>query len=951
MTDEQDLKKRDVVAIIVTDSDGTIISCNKKSRELFNSNENRNGVSVFKLFKLFKENNQALIDQFHEMHTIDLELTLKESKGYSPYYFLTIDKTVFDDKVMLIFKNISQTTENNKIMKSDLNDKTLLTEIRGIINSDAKLDSKLQNICDSLTHIMKLQSTEIKITNWHRPKRTFFNSGYGEVYKPVTEVKSRLNDKSKGESKTVKHTEQLHCNGHTYGSFEIKYSTENLYIKDHNIFKMIADDLSLALYAYEAKEEQKRLNQIIKTIPEPMTLISKNLTLLAANKAAFEYWGLDYQNILHVYVGNVVNPETFKNEIEKRMLQALEGKSVSFTLNVYVPNKGRRWVNFNYYPFYNIHNDVEGLVTHEVDVTKQKELDLKLRESNERYDLAIDASHDGLIDWDIEKDIIFCSPQWKKMLGYSRSTDFSSIEKLKKALHTDCISFLEELKQGFDGTSKRFNHQLKFFSYTGKIVHVQSTSIVLYKNRKPYRVVCTHRDITELKLKQEALQKAREEALQYLDLAGGIIISIDCKGIITLINSVGLEILEYNRDEFVGKNWFDLCIPQDIRAEIKKVFSKLMNGDLENVQRYENTVLTKSGEIKNVSWFNTILRKNGKITGLLSSGLDITERVNAENELKLQKERFDYSVNATNDGLWDWNLLTNDIYYSPTWKSMLGYEYDELPNDFSVWEKLTAPEDVKKSWEMIQKTIQGELDKFEIEFKMRHKDGHWVDILSRAKPIFNEEGKAVRVVGTHVDISMSKRIEKQLKLSEERFDLAMAASQDGLFDWDLKTNNVYYSAQWKKMLGYEDNEIENDFSEWERLTDPEDVKKVMGRFDDLFANRQERFTLDFRMKHKKGKWVDILAKAIIIYDEEGKPHRVVGTHIDVTDRNRYRADLEKHKQHLEEMIKQRTAELEEKNKELERFNNLFVGREFRIKELRDKVKELQQKLKTIDTVD
>jgi PAS domain S-box-containing protein len=114
-------------------------------------------------------------------------------------------------------------------------------------------------------------------------------------------------------------------------------------------------------------------------------------------------------------------------------------------------------------------------------------------------------------------------------------------------------------------------------------------------------------------------------------------------------------------------------------------------------------------------------------------------------------------MTATHDGIFDWNLGTNEIYYSPGWKKMLGYEEHELENDFSVWEKLTDLEDIKKSWQVLNDHIEGRLDRFELGFKMRHKNGHWVDILSRANAFFNEDGKAVRVVGTHVDISEQKR--------------------------------------------------------------------------------------------------------------------------------------------------------------------------------------------------
>jgi len=133
-------------------------------------------------------------------------------------------------------------------------------------------------------------------------------------------------------------------------------------------------------------------------------------------------------------------------------------------------------------------------------------------------------------------------------------------------------------------------------------------------------------------------------------------------------------------------------------------------------------------------------------------------------------------MNASRDGLFDWNLITNEIYYSPGWKKMLGYKDDELPNDFSIWEKLTKPEDIERSWKMQQELISKQRDRFEMEFKMKHKNGHWIDVLSRAEAVFNDKEKAIRIVGTHLDITNRKKAEKQLIQSKgnlkNTFDLS-----------------------------------------------------------------------------------------------------------------------------------------------------------------------------------
>jgi PAS domain S-box-containing protein len=158
----------------------------------------------------------------------------------------------------------------------------------------------------------------------------------------------------------------------------------------------------------------------------------------------------------------------------------------------------------------------------------------------------------------------------------------------------------------------------------------------------------------------------------------------------------------------------------------------------------------------------TIKDKEGNVTELIGITKDITERKQAEESLKESEERFELVMRATRDGVFDWNLVTNEIYYSPGWKRMLGYEEDELEDHFSVWERLTNSQNVEKSWAVLRDHLAGKTDRFEIEFKMQHKEGHWVDILSRANAIFDEQGKPVRLVGTHVDISERKRMEEAL---------------------------------------------------------------------------------------------------------------------------------------------------------------------------------------------
>ncbi len=258
--------------------------------------------------------------------------------------------------------------------------------------------------------------------------------------------------------------------------------------------------------------------------------------------------------------------------------------------------------------------------------------------------------------------------------------------------------------------------------------------------------------------------------------------------------------------------------------EYRGMISKKMQDLIKTRQpmQFEAMVKTKKGTLKWCQAFGEVVVKDNKIVKLRGTFQDISTRRQAEEALKKSEERFDLAMDATQDGLFDWNLLTNEIYYSPAWKRMLGYKDDELPNDFSVWESLTDPEDVKRSWEMQQELISKKRDRFEMEFKMKHKDGHLIDILSRASAIFDENYKAVRIVGTHVDITDRKKaeitIEKEKMKAQQYLDIA------GTMFIALNGNGEVILANRKscEVLGYDEEEIlgknwfENFIPEWLR---------------------------------------------------------------------------------------------------------------------------------------
>jgi PAS domain S-box-containing protein len=268
---------------------------------------------------------------------------------------------------------------------------------------------------------------------------------------------------------------------------------------------------------------------------------------------------------------------------------------------------------------------------------------------------------------------------------------------------------------------------------------------------------------------------------------------------------------------------------------------------------------------------------------------EITERKRREARLHESEERLRLAFAGAQEGVWDWNVETGAVVYSPRWKQMLGYADDEIAPHVNIWEQLLHPDDRARAKALKDAVERGQ--PYEGEFQLRHKAGHYITVLTRGLPIRREEdGRLVRIVGTHLDITQRKRTELALRESEERLTLAFAGAQEGIWDWNLETNAVVYSSRWKQMLGYGDDEIEPYISAWERLVHPAD-RATADRAHESVTRGQPTYEAEFRLRHKDGHYVHVLSRGFPVRRDAGGPViRIVGTHFDLTERRKREAE-------------------------------------------------------------
>lgn len=153
----------------------------------------------------------------------------------------------------------------------------------------------------------------------------------------------------------------------------------------------------------------------------------------------------------------------------------------------------------------------------------------------------------------------------------------------------------------------------------------------------------------------------------------------------------------------------------------------------------------------------------GAISHVVVVRRDRTEAIRAAAALRESEERYHLASLGANDGLWDWNIETGQVYWSDRWKAILGYARDEIGSSVQEWEDRVHPEDRDGVWSQVRAHLSGEHPHLEAEHRMRHKDGRWVWVLTRGLAFRDADGKAIRMAGSQTDITARKGAERQLQ--------------------------------------------------------------------------------------------------------------------------------------------------------------------------------------------
>ncbi|MEO0537244.1 MAG: PAS domain-containing protein [Cyanobacteria bacterium P01_A01_bin.123] len=300
------------------------------------------------------------------------------------------------------------------------------------------------------------------------------------------------------------------------------------------------------------------------------------------------------------------------------------------------------------------------------------------------------------------------------------------------------------------------------------------------------------------------------------------------------------------------------------------------------IRNHEWQLSTASGEIKTVLISAEVLQIQGQ-TCIFAINNDISDRKHTEEQLRQSEERWQLALKGNNDGIWDWNIATNEIFYSTRLKAILGYGEDEMANLRDEWQSRVHPEDLERVLQATQAHLRQETPYLSHEYRLRCKDGHYKWILDRGQALWDAAGNPVRIVGSHTDISDRKRVEE--KLHQNRASLATAQRIAHVGNWsiDLKTKKTTWSAELLHMFGFDLDDPPPSYAQAFRRLHPEDHQRWRKLFRRLIATGTP-YEADLRIALPNGEMRYIEGRGEGLRDEQGKVICVFGTGLDITER-------------------------------------------------------------------
>ena len=385
------------------------------------------------------------------------------------------------------------------------------------------------------------------------------------------------------------------------------------------------------------------------------------------------------------------------------------------------------------------------------------------------------------------------------------------------------------------------------------------------------------------RLNRDLLASVRESKFRLITMdQHNIVSSTDTSGRIIDVNQKFCQVSGFSREELLGKNHRILKSGYHSKAFYDTMWKTISQGKV-----WHGTICNhnKNGEEYWVeSTIVPFLDEKGKPYKYVSTRTDITA-------LRQSEERMRRSQEFANIGTWDWHIKTGRLHWSDSIWPLFGYEKDKTETTYENFLAAIHPEDRQRVTQAVNDCVEHGSN-YNIEHRVVWPDGTIKWLHESGDVVRNEDGIALHMLGVVQDITERLEAENQLRESEERFVFAVEGAGDGVWDWNIETNEVQFSKNWMQMLGYNPGELKNNFDTFLDLMHPDDRVRAKNKLDNYLNGKISVYAIELKMRCKDGSYKWILSRGKVMNkDVDEKPLRMIGIHNDITKRKQVEQDL------------------------------------------------------------
>jgi PAS domain S-box-containing protein len=685
---------------------------------------------------------------------------------------------------------------------------------------------------------------------------------------------------------------------------------------------------------------------IIRDLPISLAVFDTRMCYVAWSAKWQSDYGLDPRADLYGRSHYEVFPD-FPEALKAVHRRGLEGETMIDRALPFDRNDGTRcYVDWEMKPWYDEAGAVGGIVVTTIDRTQEvvnaqqhealiesghKHLETLLEEKSRemsRQSVELDHYFSTMIDGLAVADVTTwrftnCNPAFEQMTGYTR-------EELQQ--HTIATIIPEaSLEYAMEQFEKTARGEIPLAEAV-PIQHKEGSVILCDVTAKGYMLegslynVGVFRDVTDNLAQAHQLEDERHKLEVLLKNASDGIHILDSEANLLEFSDSFCEMLGYTPEQMYGMNLKVWDAGFDSEDELMEAF----RANFASPRSFETHHKRRDGSLIDVEITVRSITLDGEPC-LHAASRDITLQKQQAKLLETSELRLKLATDAANTGVWDWNIKTGSLYLSASWKRMLGYEDDELPNAFASWEENVHPDDLEQAMADIRDHLEGRTEYYQNTHRLKTKEGHYIYNLDNGMVVeWDDEGSPIRFIGTHTDVTELEIAKRQLQqinadldamvqertreLTEalEDIDVTQRATKSGSVVYDHRSNRVVYCTQpFFELIGHRGGLADFSMERYLETVHPDDRASFMMGVKEAIATHSAELKMHYRIVvGGQVKWVADFG--VLNYDDQGNPTVYRGLVKDVTVQREAQQALITLNEELEEKVRKQVEELRER---------------------------------------